>query len=241
MCSRLLLLVLVCLSAVATTEDVSDFDDSTPSDERLSYPEFASMDEEEDNLMNISVTDAPTPAPLILAITMLPSCDVTELLTSDGSDIFCMPIPERQCRCPGPDFDVTGGFKPPLDCPVFNPPEGGAFVCITVENGAQIYCSVVCDSMSEFSSFPLNPYACGVFTKFKWIDFFNMTYSQLPQCDGFRYSLRPVHLEENYLPRLCRDLSMVEVDQVKTMFCDMTRYFFVIQCNAEDVSIHCGR
>lgn len=73
---------------------------------------------------------------------------------------------------------------PPLGCTVFDPPAGGAFVCVLTEEGLQIYCSVLCDDQSEFTTFPLNPYSCGIFTSFKWKDFSNRTLSELPQCSG---------------------------------------------------------
>ena len=76
------------------------------------------------------------------------------------------------------------GPEPPLGCPALEPHEAGALICTTVPDEGQIYCSVLCNTTSEFSSFPLNPYVCGVFTAFKWIDFFNTTHSQLPQCNG---------------------------------------------------------
>lgn len=104
--------------------------------------------------------------------------------------LFMRTLADRECLCPGPaEPEVTGepsivGPEPPLGCPAFRPHEAGALACITVADGAQIYCSALCDSTSEFSSFPLNPYTCGIFTGYQWVDFFNMTHNQLPQCNG---------------------------------------------------------
>jgi hypothetical protein len=91
---------------------------------------------------------------------------------------------DRPCRCPGPEEttdDPLLPLRPPVGCAEFNPPDGGALICRLIE-GVQIYCSVLCDDDSEFSSFPLNPYTCGALTNFKWIDSINQTISFLPEC-----------------------------------------------------------
>jgi len=69
-----------------------------------------------------------------------------------------------------------------------DPPKSGAFVCTSVETQVQIYCSVMCTPSSEFSSYPSNPYTCGVSTEFLWVNFFNESFNQLPQCNG-KFSL----------------------------------------------------
>lgn len=68
-------------------------------------------------------------------------------------------------------------------CRVFQPPEGGAFVCLRMADFV-IYCSVLCDINREFSTFPVNPYLCGVPSDFKWSDFTNVTHYELPKCTG---------------------------------------------------------
>lgn len=68
-------------------------------------------------------------------------------------------------------------------CPVFEPPARGAFVCI-LEGDAVIYCSVYCENRYEFSTTPLNPYRCGIITRFAWTDFTNETHQELPRCTG---------------------------------------------------------
>lgn len=104
------------------------------------------------------------------------------------SPFTLLSLADRECRCPGPveSTAVTPGpqpILPPTGCTVFEPPEGGAFVCVSVE-GLQIYCSVMCDDKSEFSTFPLNPYTCGAITNFKWVDSTNRTRNILPECSG---------------------------------------------------------
>ncbi len=93
---------------------------------------------------------------------------------------------ERDCQCPGPAARNDTGLAvgPPQGCPVFDPPQGGAFVCLLLEEPMQVYCSVVCDERLEFSTFPFNPYTCGVLTKFLWLDVFSRTQDRLPDCTG---------------------------------------------------------
>ena len=68
-------------------------------------------------------------------------------------------------------------------CPVFLPPQRGAFACISMGQ-LVIFCSVLCDDTSEFNTAPFNPFSCGVTTEFEWVDSTNFTYTRLPMCSG---------------------------------------------------------
>ena len=61
--------------------------------------------------------------------------------------------------------------------------------------------------------------------------------------EGFRYSLRPVHLEENYLPSNCNELSEGDAEAVMMSFCSNLLLYFtfdITECADEDVFIQCG-
>ena len=95
-----------------------------------------------------------------------------------------------ECLCPGPTPTSTPPTstmfpQPPLGCTVFEPPQGGALVCMVME-GTRIFCSVMCSNQTEFSITPCNPINCGAMTRFQWRDFFNgiKTESDLPKCSG---------------------------------------------------------
>lgn len=76
----------------------------------------------------------------------------------------------------------SSNLLPMAGCEQFPPPARGGFVCL--RQPAVIYCSVMCDNTSEFSTTPLNPYFCGRPSGSQWSDFTNRTYSQLPLCTG---------------------------------------------------------
>lgn len=152
---------------------------------------------------------------------------------------------------------------PPRGCTVFEPPDRGALVCLSVE-AVQIYCSVMCDDMSEFSSFPLNPYTCGAITSFKWVDSTNRTRNILPECTGKNSYNTACHLiqserlkpagdrrslhssifdEMNYLPGACDELSEEDAEGVRENFCKNLVEYFTFSfdsCTTEDVVIQCG-
>lgn len=60
---------------------------------------------------------------------------------------------------------------------------------------------------------------------------------------GFRYSLRPVHLEENYLPSKCSELSEDDAEALMFSFCSNLLGYFtfdITECDNEEVFIQCG-
>ncbi|XP_064403961.1 uncharacterized protein LOC135349357 [Halichondria panicea] len=177
---------------------------------------------------------------------IMPVCTTNQLLSYNGTEFLCKEIPERKCVCPSPmvgtDEPPTFPPEPPGGCPVFDPPDGGGFVCLP--NITVIHCSVLCDNSHEFSTTPLNPYHCGQDTRFQWEDFTRTTHKDLPQCSGFRYTLRPLHRAEYYLPSPCPLVTQTEADTVKTRFCDLLSDFVdkdQINCTTSNAFIQCPK
>ncbi len=63
-------------------------------------------------------------------------------------------------------------------------------------------------------------------------------------CTGFRYTLRPLHRAEYYLPSPCPLVTQTEADTVKTRFCDLLSDFVdkdQINCTTSNAFIQCPK
>lgn len=58
---------------------------------------------------------------------------------------------------------------------------------------------------------------------------------------GFRYTLRPLHPLEFYLPVPCNALfeDQADSDKAKTDFCDLISFFTREDCDSNDVTVQC--